>query len=261
MTYLARDADLDRMDDATVRGLLRAMLTVRGPGPLPAAVLDPLDALLAGEQRQSIAVDSSTLPSVAETLPGTAYAAADRTALWLGDITTLVSDSIVNAANSGLLGCFQPLHACIDNAIHSVAGPRLREDCHAIMSLQGQPESTGTAKITRGYHLPAGHVLHTVGPIVEGPLRPLHERQLAAAYRACLDLAAEAGGIHTLAFCAISTGVFGYPKAEAARVALRTVADWLAENPGVLDRVVFTVFSDEDNAVYLEALSEGPELS
>lgn len=85
--------------------------------------------------------------------------------LWRGDITTLAVDAIVNAANSALLGCFQPLHPCVDNAIHSAAGPRLRDDCHTVITLQGTPEPTGTAKITRGHHLPAAFVLHTVGPV------------------------------------------------------------------------------------------------
>ncbi|MFF5537215.1 macro domain-containing protein [Streptomyces cinerochromogenes] len=175
-------------------------------------------------------------------------------------MTTLAADAVVNAANHALLGCFKPLHACIDNAIHTAAGPRLREDCHTIMSLQGGPEPTGSAKITRGYHLPARYVVHTVGPVVEGPLRPAHAQLLAASYRACLDLAAATGTIRTLAFCAISTGVFGYPKAPAARLALRTVADWLADHPGRLDRVVLTAFTDDDHATYRQALTEEPPL-
>ncbi|MGW5653832.1 protein-ADP-ribose hydrolase [Streptomyces humi] len=248
--------DLDWMTDEAARRLLRTALTVRAPAPLSPETTAALDALLAGESRQRPGIRPSTLPTVAETHPDTTYPAADRTILWRGDITTLAADAIVNAANDALLGCFVPMHPCVDNAIHAAAGPRLREDCDTIMSLQGTREPTGTAKITRGYHLPARHVLHTVGPVVDGPLRPGHEEALARAYRSCLDLAADTGTIRTLGLCAISTGVFGYPKAQAARLALRTVADWLTARPGRLDLIVFTVFTDEDHALYRQALAE-----
>ena len=176
-------------------------------------------------------------------------------ALWHGDITRLRVDAIVNAANAQLLGCFQPFHACIDNAIHWAAGPRLREDCGRIMATQGHVEATGLAKITRGYNLPARFVVHTVGPIVHGHLTEGHRRELARCYRTCLDEAAEVGGIHTLAFCAISTGVFGFPKRPAAAVAIDAVSTWMEARPRMLSRVVFVVFSDEDRAAYTAALT------
>ncbi|MER7693298.1 protein-ADP-ribose hydrolase [Streptomyces sp. NPDC097610] len=252
-----RPGDADQLGDADARRLLRAVLTVRAPGLLPAETTRALDALLAAEKQGRELTDATCLPTIRAMFPGTTYPAADRTVLWQGDLTTLVADAVVNAANSALLGCFAPMHPCIDNALHAAAGPRLREDCHTVMTLQGHPEPTGTAKITRGYHLPARHVLHTVGPIVDGPLRPDHADALAASYRACLDLAAEAGGIRTVAFCSISTGVFGYPKAPAARIALDTVADWLDRRPGQLDRVIFNVFTDDDRAAYARALTQG----
>ncbi|MFJ8109566.1 macro domain-containing protein [Streptomyces sp. NPDC096132] len=246
-----RDADF-----ATARRALRALLTVRAPDPLPEGATAGLDALLGGERLTRPLVDARRLPTLAESLPGTRHPAADRTVLWHGDITTLAADAIVNAANSALLGCFVPQHPCIDNAIHNAAGPRLREDCHTVMNRQRTPEPTGTAKITRGYHLPARYVLHTVGPVVDGPLLPPHEHALASAYRACLDLAGEVDTVRTLAFCAVSTGVFGFPKGPAARIALRTVADWTSTHPDRLDRVIFTVFSEEDRATYLTALAD-----
>ncbi|MFC9131545.1 protein-ADP-ribose hydrolase [Streptomyces sp. NPDC057099] len=252
-----RPGAADRLDDAAARRLLRAVLTVREPGPLPGGTARVLDALLSGERLARGTTDAASLPTLRDTLPSTAYRAADRTALWRGDITTLGADAVVNAANSALLGCFAPVHPCVDNAIHAAAGPRLRADCHTIMTRQGTPEPTGTAKITRGYHLPARYVLHTVGPIVDGPLRPQHDRALAASYRACLDLATEVDGLRTVAFCGIGTGVFGYPKKPAARTALDTVADWLDAHPGRLDRVIFNVYADEDHAAYTHALTEG----
>ncbi|MGW1561137.1 protein-ADP-ribose hydrolase [Streptomyces sp. NPDC002144] len=253
-----RPGAAERLDDMASRQLLRAVLTVREPGPLPTRTARVLDALLAGERLARDTVDASSLPTLRDTLPHSTYRAAGRTALWRGDITTLGADAIVNAANSALLGCFTPMHPCVDNAVHAAAGPRLRTDCHTVMSLQAHPEPTGTAKITRGYHLPARYVLHTVGPIVDGPVLPLHERALASAYRACLDLAVEVDAIRCVAFCGISTGVFGYPRKPAARIALNTVADWLDAHPERFDRVIFNVYTDHDLAAYHEALPEGP---
>ncbi|WP_405530403.1 protein-ADP-ribose hydrolase [Streptomyces canus] len=249
----------DGIDDDAARRLLRSVLTVREPGPLVTETAQVLDALLADQRRVHDTTDATSLPTILDTFPHAAYRAADRTVLWQGDITTLGADAVVNAANSGLLGCFRPMHPCIDNDLHTAAGPRLRDDCHTIMSLQRHPEPTGTAKITRGYHLPARYVLHTVGPIVDGPVLPRHRQALAASYRACLDLAAEAGGIRSVAFCGISTGVFGYPKMPAARTALNTVAEWLDLHPGRLDRVIFNVYADDDRAAYLQALTEGTQ--
>jgi O-acetyl-ADP-ribose deacetylase (regulator of RNase III) len=225
------------------RRLLRHLVTVREPAPLGAELLGVLDAVLGGERQVAPLADVRSLPR-----------ADAQTVVWRGDITQLMADAIVNAANDGLLGCFQPGHPCVDNAIHAVAGPRLRADCHRIMTAQAAPEPTGTAKITRGYHLPAPFVLHTVGPIVRGKVLPAHETALADSYRACLDLAAEVEKIRTIAFCAISTGIFGFPKRAATRIAARTVADWLAAHPGRFDRVVFTTFSDEDDDAYRELL-------
>lgn len=220
------------------RRLLRSVLTVREPAPLDPELLAVLDALLGGERQQHPLANARSLPA--------------PIAVWRGDITRLMADAIVNAANDALLGCFQPMHPCVDNAIHAAAGPRLREDCHRIMAAQAAPEPTGIAKITRGYHLPAPFVLHTVGPIVGGKVLPAHETALADAYRACLDLAAQVDRIRTIAFCGISTGIFGFPKVPAARIAIRTVQDWLAARPGRFDRVVFTTFGDEDDDAYRE---------
>lgn len=241
--------------DVDARPPLRALLTVREPAPLPTDAVPVLDALLGGEREARPCVDPSSLPTVADAFRSTSYPAGASTVLWRGDVTTLAADAIVNAANSALLGCFIPEHRCIDNAIHAVAGPRLRADCDAIMRAQGAAEPTGTAKVTRGYHLPARYVLHTVGPIVDGGPTDDDAAALASCYRACLDLAAAIAGIRTVAFCSISTGVFGYPKPAAAHVALTTVAEWFDAHPGHLDRVVFDVFTDDDAGVYARLLA------
>ncbi|RKH97578.1 protein-ADP-ribose hydrolase [Corallococcus sp. AB004] len=234
------------------RAWLRALLTVRGPEPLPEDFHGAMDRLLQAERRRRPDVHPAGLPRLG--LPGTPAAWCT---VWQGDITTLAVDAIVNAANSELLGCFRPFHPCIDNAIHVAAGPRLREDCARLMRAQGHPEHTGHAKATRAYNLPSRYVLHTVGPIVRGPLSARHEEALAACYRANLDLATRLHGVRSVALCAISTGVFGFPKVPAAQVALRTVGAWLREQPGALDQVVFNVFGDEDRAAYDTALQEG----
>jgi O-acetyl-ADP-ribose deacetylase (regulator of RNase III) len=233
------------------RNNLRALLTVRGPDPLPSWFHADLDRLLQRSSRDRGTVESTELPRISAAFPGTAYGAADRCALWQGDITMLRVDAVVNAANSALLGCFQPFHACIDNAIHSAAGPRVREDCHAIMQLQGAPEETGRAKITRAYNLPARYILHTVGPIFrDEDDRVFQEQQLSACYRFCLELALRVPGIRSVAFCCISTGVFGFPREPAARVALRAAEGFLNKNPDALDLLVFNVFGRDDYQAY-----------
>ncbi|HEX2988165.1 MAG TPA: protein-ADP-ribose hydrolase [Chloroflexota bacterium] len=245
-----------KRDPEQARRLLRAFLTVRGPEPLLESFNLMLDGLLQLELQERGQVELPSLTRIRDLLPESSYPALPYCALWRGDITRLSVDAIVNAANSRMLGCFVPFHACIDNAIHSTAGPRLREDCDRIMRLQGGPEPTGGAKATRGYNLPARFVLHTVGPIVEKELTEAHEKALASCYISCLDLASRLPDVHSVAFCAISTGVFGYPKLPAALVALQTVSEWLRAHPGSLDLVVFNVFGDEDLAVYQVALEK-----
>ena len=167
--------------------------------------------------------------------------------VWQGDITRLKVDAIVNAANSELLGCFIPLHSCIDNAIHSAAGIQLREACYRIMRSQGHEEATGTAKITSGFNLPAKYVIHTVGPIIpDGQPTLEQEKQLASCYRSCLDIA-EDYGLHSIAFCCISTGVFHFPRRRAAEIAVETVRSYPKKN---VDTIIFNTFKDEDDHIY-----------
>ncbi|MGL5273412.1 MAG: protein-ADP-ribose hydrolase [Phocaeicola sp.] len=174
--------------------------------------------------------------------------------LWQGDITRLKVDAIVNAANSALLGCFVPMHRCIDNAIHSAAGAQLRISCNALM--QGGAEPTGDAKITKGYNLPARYVLHTVGPIVtNGKPTPKQEEELAKCYHSCLTLANEYG-VESIAFCCISTGEFGFPQQRAAEIAVSTVLNYLESEESIsIKKIIFNVFKDEDLSIYRTILS------
>lgn len=172
--------------------------------------------------------------------------------LWKGDITTLAIGGIVNAANSQLLGCFIPCHSCIDNAIHTFAGIQLRNDCADIMQEHGFAESTGTAKITKAYNLPSDYILHTVGPIVNDKLLPLHEQQLAACYGSCLELATK-NEIQSLAFCCISTGEFHFPNQRAAEIAVTAVKNYQLFATHRIE-VVFNVFQETDYAIYRKLL-------
>ena len=170
--------------------------------------------------------------------------------LWKGDITTLKCYAIVNAANSGMTGCWQPCHNCIDNCIHTFAGVRLRCKCAQIMQVQGHEEPVGSAKITLAYNLPCNYVIHTVGPIVNGELTDVHCQLLKSCYKSCLELAVK-NHIDSIAFCCISTGVFGFPKQEAAEIAVKTVRDFLKSNR---IKVVFSVFGDDDYEIYKRLL-------
>ena len=227
------------------RRLLRALMNIRPPLPLDPDFLRLQDALLSAEREERGVVDAAALPE-APGRPGIA--------LWQGDITRLRADAVVNAANSTLLGCFHPCHGCIDNAIHSAAGLQLRDACARLMEAQGHPEPAGGAKLTGGCNLPARHVLHTVGPIITGPLTGADRAALASCYRACLSLAAE-HGLHSVAFCCISTGEFRFPRGEAAGIAVDTVTRFLSR-PTSIRKVIFNVFQDADAALYRALLGE-----
>ena len=202
-----------RMPDSVSekRHLLRSLMNVRPPIPASAEFLAVQDTYL-----------QARLSERGVTRLGELKPAQPGIYLWQGDITTLAADAIVNAANSQMLGCFVPCHGCIDNAIHTYAGVQLRLACAAAMRQQGQEEATGHAKITKAYNLPCRFVLHTVGPIICGSVTKADRELLASCYRSCLDLAAETG-LHSVAFCCISTGEFHFPGELAAEIAVHTV--------------------------------------
>lgn len=247
-------------DISALREQLRATLVRLDPDPpLPDSAVAAVEGLLAAELEEKEA--AGLLVDVRDT---TAVPRLNGcpVAVWRGDITLLRVDAIVNAANSQLLGCFQPTHRCIDNVIHCAAGPRLREECSRIMKAQGKPEPPGLAKLTGAYALPASHVLHTVGPQYKNGTAG-EANILALCYWNCLDAARDAG-LRTLAFCCVSTGLFGYPSREAATVALGTVKRWLSqeENAGAMDCVILNTFDDENSALYAElapGVFDGPE--
>ena len=217
--------------------LLRSLFNIRMPKETSEDFLQIQDVYLQEENRRKGITDIADLQPV-----------QDDIYLWQGDITTLRCDAIVNAANSQMLGCFRPCHGCIDNAIHTFAGVQLRRNCNEIMQKQGHNEPTGQAKITPAYNLPCKYVLHTVGPIVSGRLTEEHCELLKSCYLSCLKLAEE-NGVDSIAFCCISTGVFGFPKREAAKIALDTVKEYKEEKRSDI-KVIFNVFKDSDLAIY-----------
>ena len=164
-----------------------------------------------------------------------------------GDITTIAVDAIVNAANSSLLG-----GGGVDGAIHTAGGPSILAACKQIRARDGGC-ATGDAVITTAGRLPARHVIHTVGPVWGSVDDAEAIRLLASCYRSSLNLAA-ARQCRTIAFPNISTGVYGFPKAQAAQTGIDTVQSWIDENAGLLDRVVYVCFDEENHSLYTKTL-------
>ena len=232
------------------RDLFRALRNVRWPKPISEEFLRLQDEELQVQLQEKGVVELNTCRDVAR------YVSTNKQLLvWQGDITRIKIDTIVNAANSQMLGCFHPLHKCIDNAIHSAAGIQLREECHQLMLQQGHEEPTGQAKITKAYNLPCKHVIHTVGPIIPNGIPTEYQKeQLASCYRSIMACA-EKNRLESIAFCCISTGEFRFPNQLAAEIAVQTVKDYLTEHPdSSIKQVVFNVFKDIDWDIYRRLL-------
>lgn len=229
-------------DEYNQKRLLRSLFNIRMPKPVSDEFLQIQDEYLQEENRRKGITDIADLEPIQKGI----Y-------LWQGDITTLKCGAIVNAANSQMLGCFNPCHGCIDNAIHTFAGVQLRRDCNEIMKKQGYDEPTGQAKLTSAYNLPCKYVIHTVGPIVSGQLTQEDRDLLKSCYLSCLKLAEEKC-VDSIAFCCISTGVFGFPQREAAQIAVDTVKEYKEESHSDI-KVIFNVFKDSDLAIYRGVLA------
>lgn len=221
------------------RDLLRSLMNVRMPRPIKDEFLVVQDEYLQQRNIERGITDVCDLQPVASD---------ERLFIWQGDITTLKCDAIVNACNSQMLGCFSPMHSCIDNFIHTYAGVQLRLKMNEIMTKQGHEEPAGRAKITRGYNLPAKFILHTVGPIIQWEVSEEDKKMLASCYRECLKLAVE-NRAESIAFCCLSTGVFRFPQQRAAEIAVKTVKDFLITDTGI-KQVIFNVFKNEDLEIY-----------
>ena len=230
------------------RRILRSLMNIRMPRALPDSVLEVQDEYLTERAKDKGIVQLSDVPIIQEVL-----------SVWQGDITRLKVDAIVNAANSQMLGCFVPMHTCIDNCIHTFAGVQLRAECNRQMDQlrirygRDYEQPTAVPMLTDAYNLPAKKVIHIVGPIVQGRLTPALEKDLADCYRNTLDMCLE-NGLKSVAFCYISTGVFHFPNQRAAEIAISTVKDWISAHPETMERVIFNVFMDEDRTYYEELL-------
>lgn len=215
----------------------RALCNVREPAPVTDEFLRLQDIYLSERTKKRGVVDVND------------FRYDDGIALWQGDITRLNADAVVNACNEYLLGCFHPLHGCIDNIIHSNAGVQLRLECNEIM--KGGVEPTGKVKVTPAYNLPSKYVFHTVGPIVSGVVTDKNRADLRSCYLSCLEQAGKMS-LNTIAFCCLSTGVYAFPKREACKIALSTVREWKAKNDKL--KIIFNVFTDEDRTIYEQEL-------
>ena len=247
-----RDLETPKDTDGKKR-ILRSLMNIRMPKMMPASVLQIQDEYLQGRIRENGIVSLDEIPTIADQSSRHDFAA--RISIWQGDITRLAVDAIVNAANSQMLGCFVPMHTCIDNCIHTFAGVQLRAECDRQMrKLRAEhgpdyEQPTAVPMLTEGYNLPAKKVVHIVGPIVQGRLTKDLEQDLADCYTNTLNLCLE-NGLKSVAFCCISTGVFHFPNRRAAEIAVKTVTEWLTEHPEAMERVIFNVFKDEDKAYY-----------
>lgn len=229
-----RNIDIPK-NETQQKQLLRSLFNIRMPSTMSRDFLEVQDEYLKEETEKKGITKLSDLSPVEENI----Y-------LWQGDITTLECGAVVNAANSGMTGCYVPCHNCIDNCIHTFAGIQLRNECDRIMQAQGYEEPTGRAKLTSAYNLPCDYVLHTVGPIVGSRLTNEHCRLLESCYKSCLATAVK-NNINSIAFCCISTGVFGFPQREAAQIAVGTVREFIKTHD---IKVIFNVFRSDDYEIY-----------
>ena len=224
--------------------LLRSLMNVRMPKKMPDEVIKVQDEYLSVRADEKGIVKLSDIPLI-----------KGKLSLWQGDITRLEADAIVNAANAQMLGCFVPMHTCIDNQIHTFAGVQLREECNCRMEKlrekygRNYEQPTAIPMLTDAYNLPAKKVVHIVGPIVNDKLTSKLEKSLEDCYTNTLDMCLE-NNLKSVAFCCISTGVFHFPNERAAEIAVKTVEKWLMLHPDSMERIIFNVFKNEDKEYY-----------
>lgn len=242
INYLAKENKINigelPSNEIELKNLFRSLMNMRQPNYISKDYLKIEDKFLQEELDKKLITNIENLKPIKNNL----Y-------IWKGDITALKIDAIVNAANSAMLGCFYPMHKCIDNAIHSAAGTRLRLFCRDIINQCGGYLETGDAKITPAFNLPCKYVLHTVGPIIKDKVSKKDEELLYSCYKSCLNLVLE-NNIESVAFCCISTGEFRFPNDLAVDIALSSTNDFLKENKERNIKIVFNVFKDIDYELY-----------
>ena len=226
-------------NEEELHNYFRYLMNIRSPYTISEEYLNIEDEYLQERLKNKTIININDIKSINNNL----Y-------IWQGGITTLKIDAVVNAANSAMLGCFMPLHKCIDNAIHSASGTRLRLYCNKIM--KGNFEKTGSCIITPAFNLPSKYILHTVGPIIQNYVSKNDEELLYKCYKSCLETAKN-NNIKSIAFCCISTGEFRFPNELAAYIAVKAVKDFLTDTKYNM-KIVFNVFKDLDYKLYSNIL-------
>ena len=229
ITYLVGERneklEIENLSEEEKKRLFRSLCNIREPKEISQEFLNIQDMYLQEEIQEK---------GIAENIEESRI--TDNIYLWKGDITTLKIDAIVNAANSQGLGCFIPCHKCIDNSIHSYSGIQLRLECYEVF-------------MTKGYNLLAKYIIHTVGPIIYEEVTDKEREELKNCYIHSLQLAKE-NNIKEIAFPCISTGEFRFPKEEACQIAIKAVKEYLAKNENWFKKVVFNVFTEENDRIY-----------
>ena len=231
------------------KNIYRSLCNVREPREISEEYIKIETEYLQEELSNKNITDVQDLPTIDEKYSESSLKNQDKMVIWQGDITKLKVDAIVNAANSKGLGCFIPLHNCIDNQIHTYAGIPLRLECDKIMKTLNYNLPTGEAFITHGYNLPSNYVLHTVGPVISDKVNSTKIKELSDCYRNCLKISIE-NNIRTVSFPCISTGVFRFPKDYACQIALKTVDDFLDTNRDYFDKIIFNLHGNKDVELY-----------
>lgn len=229
--------------------LWRALCNIRNAKPISAEYLKVQDEYLQERLEETQLTNVENIKSIKETYSKTNLENANKICLWQGDITKLKIDAIVNAANSQGLGCFQPLHNCIDNQIQTFSGIQMRLECDKYMKKIGYNLPTGKAFITNGYNLPSKYVIHTVGPIINFEVSNEDKKLLKDCYINSLKIASEKG-LKTIAFPCISTGIFRFPKELAVMCAFQGINEFLRDNKNSLEKIIFNVYGEEDFDIY-----------
>ena len=242
------------IDQESKKKLYRSLCNIRDPKPIDTQFLQKENTLLQAELKKKDITKAKEIKKIDQIMKKSGLENKDKIYLWQGDITKLEINAIVNAGNSQGLGCFIPCHNCIDNSIHSASGVQLRLECNARMKEIGSL-NTGKAFITKGYNLPSKYVIHTVGPIIYGSVTEKEKVELKNCYINSLELAKE-NNIKEIAFPCISTGEFKFPKEEACIIAIKAVNEYLEQNKGCFDKVVFNVFTNEDYNIYIKNLKK-----
>lgn len=235
--------------------LWRALCNIRNAKQISSEYLKVQDEYLQERLKKTKITNVENIKTVKEVYFKSNLKNANKICLWQGDITKLKIDVIVNAGNSQGLGCFQPLHNCIDNQIQTFSGVQMRLECDEYMRTINYNLPTGKAFITNGYNLPVKYVIHTVGAIINFEVTDKDKQLLKDCYINSLKLASKKN-LKTIAFPCISTGVFRFPKDLAVKCAFEAVNEFLENNPNNIQKIVFNVYGEEDFAIYDKFIRE-----